>query len=132
MRVRRGLLFWGLVLVPLGAIPLLARAGQLDASRLVDAWRLWPLILVGIGFVVLASRTRYAVIGTIVVALAFGSIAGAALAGGDLWLGAIGACGPNGDGSTVVDRTGTFTGPSAVGLELDCGSLDFRAGADPG
>jgi hypothetical protein len=130
MRVRRGLLFWGLVLVPLGAIPLLVRAGQLDPNRLVDAWRLWPLIVIGVGIVVLASRTRFAVLGTIVVALATGSIAGAALAGGNLWFGAVGACGLQGDGSTTVDRTGSFTGPSAVRIDLDCGSLDLRAGAD--
>jgi len=132
MRVRRGLLFWGLLLVPLGAIPLLVRAGQLDPNRLVDAWRLWPLIVIGIGFIVLASRTRYAIVGTIVVALAVGSIAGAALASGNLWLGAVGACGFNGNGSVAVDQHGTFTGPAVVRLNLDCGSLDLRAGSDPG
>ena len=132
VRVRRGLLFWGLVLVPLGAIPLLVRAGQLDPNRLVDAWRLWPLIVIGVGIVVLASRTRFAVVGTIVVALATGSIAGAAVASGNIWLGAVGACGFQGDGTAAADRSGSFTGPSALRLELDCGSLNLRAGGDAG
>lgn len=37
MRIRRGLLFWGLFLIPLGGIPLLARAGTIDAARFADA-----------------------------------------------------------------------------------------------
>jgi hypothetical protein len=130
MRVRRGLLFWGLLLIPLGAIPLLVRAGQLDPNRLIDAWRLWPLIIVGIGLVILASRTRYALIGTAVLALAIGSIGGAALASGNIWLGAVGACGIGDQGTTAVDKTGTFGGPASVRLQLDCGTVDFRAGSD--
>ena len=129
MRVRRGLLFWGLLLIPLGAIPLLVRAGQLDPNRLIDAWRLWPLVIVGIGLVILASRTRYAVIGTAVLALAIGSIGGAALASGNIWLGAVGACGIGDQGTTVVDKTGTFAGPASVRLQLDCGTVDFGAGS---
>ncbi len=128
MRVRRGLLFWGLLLIPLGAIPLLVRSGQLDANRLIDAWRLWPVVVVGIGLAVLASRTRFALIGVAVVAVAIGSIGGAALAGGNIWLSAVGACGIGDEGTTAVDETGTFGGPATVRLQLDCGTVDFRAG----
>lgn len=131
VRVRRGLLFWGLLLIPLGAIPLLVRSGQLDASRLNEAWRLWPLIIVGIGLLILASRTRAAVVGTVVVALTLGSIGGAALASGNVFLGALGACGLNGDTTAAVDRSGSFDGPATVHLDLDCGSLNLRAGTDP-
>jgi hypothetical protein len=128
MRVRRGLLFWGLLLIPLGAIPLLVRAGQLDSSRIMEVWRLWPLIVVGVGLLVLASRTRLAFVGVIVVALTIGSIGGAALASGNVFLGAIGACGAT-EGSTALDRTGTFSGPGSVRLNIDCGSLDLKADA---
>jgi hypothetical protein len=126
MRVRRGLLFWGLLLIPLGAIPLLVRAGQLDGNRLIDAWRLWPLAVIGVGLLILASRTRLAAIGITVVALTIGSIGGAALASGNVFLGAVGACGA-GETSTAVDRTGTFGGPASLTLDLDCGSLDLKA-----
>jgi hypothetical protein len=44
MRIRPGLLFWGIFFLLLGGIPLLVRAGVLDANVLADAWRLWPLL----------------------------------------------------------------------------------------
>ncbi|HXR27339.1 MAG TPA: hypothetical protein VN771_05700 [Candidatus Baltobacteraceae bacterium] len=37
MHVRRGLLFWGFFLLPLGAIRLLARAGLFDMGVAADA-----------------------------------------------------------------------------------------------
>jgi hypothetical protein len=130
MRVRRGLLFWGLLLIPLGAIPLLVRAGVLDADRLADASRFWPLIIVGLGLLVLLSRTRWAVIGTTVIALTVGSIGGAALASGNVWLGAIGACGSTGSDAQQLDQTGTFTSAAAIRLDLSCGSVNLRATDD--
>lgn len=132
MRVRRGLLFWGLLLIPLGAIPLIVRAGQLDASRLIDAWKLWPLIVIGAGMLILFSRTRLGIVGLIVMALTLGTIGGAALASGSFWLGAIGSCGIGDETNAQVDRDGTFSAKAQVSLNLDCGSIDFRAGSDPG
>ncbi len=131
MRIRRGLLFWGLFLIPLGAIPLLTRGGQIDASRLADAWRLWPLVVIGVGILILGSRTRLALVGLIVMALTLGTMGGAALASGSFWLGAVGACGFGNDTNAQVDKSGTFSGPTQVNLNLDCGSIDFRAGDDP-
>jgi len=132
MRVRRGLLFWGLLLIPLGAIPLLVRAGQIDPARLADAWRFWPLIIIGLGVAILASRTPASIIGLVVVALTIGSIGGAAIASGNLWFGAFGSCGIGGSTQTSLDKTGTFSGPAAVRLELDCGKVDLRASQDAG
>ena len=132
MRVRRGLFFWGLVLLPLGAIPLLARAGQLNADRLVDAWRLWPLIVIGAGILVLGSRSRLAIVGLAVMALTIGSIGGAALATGNVWLGAIGSCGLGSGTSTELDRDGSFDGSAAVRLELDCGTIDLATAPGDG
>src|SRR6478609_5400039 len=108
MRVRRGLLFWGLLLIPLGAIPLLARSGAIDPARLADAWRLWPLILVGIGVAILASRTRFALVG------------------------AVSGCGFGNETTRQLDQAGELGGNAQVRLELDCGSIDFRAGGDAG
>jgi hypothetical protein len=132
MRVRRGLLFWGLFLIPLGGITLLVRAGVLDADRLSDAWRLWPLILIGIGVAIVLGRTRTAAVGTAVVALVLGTVAGAALAGGNVWIGDLSDCA---GGSRPTDerlvRDGTFDPAAAVRLELRCGSLAVSTTGDP-
>jgi hypothetical protein len=124
MRVRRGLLFWGLFLIPLGGITLLVRAGVLDADRLSEAWRLWPLVLIGIGVAIVLGRARTAVVGTAVVALVLGAIGGAALASGNVWIGDISDCAT---ASRPTDahlvRDGTFDPAAAVRLELRCGSL---------
>jgi len=126
MRVRRGLLFWGLFLIPLGGISLLVRAGVIDADRLSEAWRLWPLILVGIGLAILLGRSRTAVVGTAVVALVLGSLGGAALASGHLWIGALSDCAiASGPTDQQFQRSGTFDGAAAVRLDLRCGSLSL-------
>jgi len=133
MRVRRGLLFWGLFLIPLGGITLLVRAGVLDAERLTDAWRLWPLILVGIGLAIVLGRSRTAVVGTAVVALVLGSLGGAALASGHLWIQGISDCAvASGPTDQQLQRSGTFAGSAAVRLALDCGSaaVTTEAGSD--
>jgi len=131
MRPRRSLLFWGLLLIPLGAIPLLARTGAIDTSSLIDAWKLWPLLLVGIGAAILVGRTRVAIVGTAVIALTLGSIGGAALASSGNWIGAITQCGPGGQTSQLA-RDGSFTDTAQVALDLHCGSIRLVAGEDHG
>jgi hypothetical protein len=125
MRIHRGLLFWGLFLIPLGAIPLLARAGALDLAIAGQAWRFWPLILVAIGLAILVGRTRASLAAVAVLALALGSIAGAGLASGTGFLSAAIDCGAERDTDARLDRNGSFTGPGAVRLDLRCGSVDL-------
>jgi hypothetical protein len=132
MRVRRGLLFWGLLLIPLGAIPLVVQAGNLDPGRLVDAWRFWPLIVIGIGLLIIGSRTWLGLVGLAVVALTIGTIGGAALANGSAFFGAIGACGIGSDTTASVDKSGAFTAPADVRLDLSCGTIDLRPADGPG
>ena len=133
MRVRRGLLFWGLFLIPLGGITLLVRAGVLDAGRLADAWRLWPLILIGIGAAIVVGRGRTAVAASAAVAIILGSLGGAALASGHLWIGALSDC-AIGSAATDqhLDRSGTFTTAPNVRFQLDCGTLNVTTGSDAG
>ncbi len=133
MRVRRGLLFWGLFLIPLGGVPLLVRAGLLDADLVANAWRVWPLLLVAFGLTMILGRSRAGIVGTIVAALALGTVAGGALAAGAPWLGNVGGCGASSsDADQRFERQGTFAGPASVELDLDCGSLDvgFQPGSD--
>ena len=49
MRVNRARLNWGIFLIVLGAMPLAYNQGIVSSSTLAEAWRLWPLILVGLG-----------------------------------------------------------------------------------
>jgi hypothetical protein len=133
VRVRRGLLFWGLFLIPLGGVPLLVRAGLLDADLVANAWRLWPLLLVAFGLTMILGRSRAGIVGTIVAALALGTVAGGALAAGAPWLGNVGGCGASSSNTDQrYERQGTFAGPASVELDLGCGSLDvgFQPGND--
>ena len=49
MRVDRGRLNWGIFFIVLGAVPLAYQQGLVSSSAVDDAWRLWPLVIVGIG-----------------------------------------------------------------------------------
>jgi hypothetical protein len=131
VRVRRGLLFWGLFLIPLGAVPLLVRAGALDPAVVANAWRLWPLLLVALGLALILGRSQAGILGTVVAALALGTVAGGALAAGTPWIGNVGGCGATGsEADQRFDQAGTFAGPAAVSLDLNCGSIDV--GMQPG
>jgi hypothetical protein len=133
MRVRRGLLFWGLFLIPLGGITLLVRAGVLDASRFDEAWRLWPLLLVGLGLAIILGQTRAAVLATAVGGLVLGTFAGAILAGGSVWIGALSDCGrSSGPGDGHLVRDGTFDAGADVRIDLRCGSLDLTTTGEAG
>jgi hypothetical protein len=123
MRIRRGLLFWGLFLIPLGALPLLVRAGVLDADLFADAWRFWPLLLVVAGLALILGRTRAGLVGTMAAGIVLGLIAGGALASGTGFIG-IGDCSPGRTGGQVVQQSGTFADRAEVRFDLDCGSLD--------
>jgi hypothetical protein len=132
MRIRRDLLFGGLFLIPVGAITLLVRAGTIDAGSLLDAWRLWPLILVGIGIAIVVGRSRMASLGTAVVALVLGAIVGSAVASGNIWIGGVTECGPTGAAIQHFDRSGTFSGTASLELDFRCGSIGLSTGSGDG
>jgi hypothetical protein len=129
MRIHRGLLFWGLFLIPLGAIPLLARANAIDLGGIGQAWRFWPLILVALGLAILLGRSRASIVATVVLALVLGGIAGAALAAGPGWIASAVDCGADRATDAQLDRNGTFSGPAEVNLDLRCASVDVTTGA---
>ena len=121
MRIDRRLLGWGVFFVLLGGIPLLVQSGVLDPGLLAGAWRLWPLVIVGLGLGLILGRTPFAVAGSLLVAATFGMIFGSLLAAGPT-LGAIGRdCGSDVTGTRFPDRTGTFAGSAAnVDLHVSC------------
>ena len=130
MQIRRGLLFWGLFLIPLGAVPLLVRAGVVDAATVARAWRLWPVILIALGLAIVAGRSQVAVVGTAVAAVILGLAAGGALAAGGPWFGVLGDCANGRDLNSHADQTGTFTNPATLRLDLNCG--DFQIATQSG
>ena len=123
MRIRRGLLFAGLFLIPVGAMTLLVRAGTIDADAFADIWRFWPLILIGFGIAILLGRSRVAAVGTAIAAVVLGVLVGGAIASGGMWVGNFGECGPAPADAERIDKTGTFAGRSTIDLELRCGTV---------
>jgi len=122
MRIHRGHLFWGVFFVLLGAIPLADRLGWIDAADLREVWRLWPLAIIAVGVAILVSRTRLALVGSVMAAVVLGGVAGGALAYGGGWIFGLGGCAPGGDMQRAAER-GAFSADASVLLELSCGSL---------
>jgi hypothetical protein len=129
MRVRRGLLFWGVFLILLGGIPLLVRAGILDGALFVDAWRLWPLVLIGIGLAILLSHRRAGGTVTVILAIALGVVAGGALAAVNIAGLYAGDCVATQASMERMTQSGTLETPATVRLEMDCGELDVMGTA---
>jgi hypothetical protein len=123
----RGLLFWGLALITGGAVALGAQQGYIDSHVLAGTWRVWPLILIAIGVSILAARTPFAMVGTIVAALVVGAAGGALIAVGP----GVAACGGP-DPTSVTTRHGSFGHAASVKLEFNCGTLDvsMQGGTD--
>jgi hypothetical protein len=82
--------------------------------------------VIGIGLMILGSRTWLSLVGLAVTALTIGTIGGAALASGSAFLGAMGACGIGSDTTASVDKSGPFEAPADVRLDLSCGTIDLR------
>jgi Domain of unknown function (DUF5668) len=126
MRIRPALLFWGLFFILLGGLPLLVRAGALDANLFSDAWRLWPLLLVALGVSLILGRSRAGLLGTAIAAIVLGVAAGGALASGTTWIGNIGGCGvPDPGESQRYENSGTADQPISAAFDLDCGTIDL-------
>ncbi len=125
MTVSRRRLNWGVFLIVLGVVPLAYRQGAIPASALGEAWRLWPLIIVGIGLSVILSRTPAFFLGGTVVAICLGLVLGSAFAiGPDV------GCGGDGQSSRTTSQSGSFQGSTAVELDLQCGTATVTTSSD--
>jgi hypothetical protein len=125
MRVDRGRLNWGVFLIVLGAVPLAYHQGAISASALGEAWRLWPLIIIGLGLAFVLSRTPAFFVGGVVVAVCLGLVFGSALA-----VGPNVGCGSDGGSTRSLSQSGSFDGGTAVELNLQCGSATITTSTD--
>ena len=127
MQINRGLIFWGVALITAGVVALAIQAQLIPADSARQAWRLWPLLLVVIGLAVIASRTAFGSVATLLAGLVAGGLAGTLVAGlpDGLSLG----CG--GEPTESVTAEGSFATDGEVELDFSCGELNVstRAGA---
>ena len=128
MRINRSLLNWGVFLIALGGVPLAVKQGWAEESIAGDLWRVWPLILVGIGLGLILRWTPMAWLGGAIVAATFGLIFGALVAGGVQ--GVSNACVGLGSGETrTTSESGAASGASfELQLELSCGDVAVTRG----
>jgi len=130
MRIDRGYLFWGIFFVLLGLIPLADREGWLQVGGLGDAGRLWPLIIIGIGLVIVFSRTRLALVATTIAALVLGTLAGTALA---FWGGGGLDCRlTDGPARQRTTTAGVLDADPSVRIHLVCGGVVLRTAPGDG
>lgn len=120
MQINRGLVFWGVALVSAGIVALAIQSQVIPGESARQAWRLWPLLLIVIGVSVIASRTPFGGIATLLAGVMAGGLAGSLVAG--LPDGLEVGCG--GEPTESVSAEGSFATDAAVDLDFSCGELD--------
>ena len=63
MRVNRRFLNWGVFLVAIGGVLVVADLAAVDSATIADALALWPLAIIAIGVGLILRRTRFNVAG---------------------------------------------------------------------
>jgi hypothetical protein len=129
VRATTGLIFWGVALVTAGVVALAVQAGSIGEPTIREAWRFWPVIIIVIGLAVIAARTPFAVIATIVAGLVVGGLAGTLVAG--VPEGFSFGCEAETAGETVSEE-GSFGTDPEVDLDLNCGELTVTTAAGSG
>jgi hypothetical protein len=129
MRVNRRLLYWGVVLLAIGGVLVVAELTAVDSSTLADIVRLWPLAIVAIGISLIARRTRFALPALLTAALIPGLVLGAAFAVAPRFAD---YCGTRGGTTSVATQHGTFDGPATVSIRGGCGLLRVSTAAGSG
>ena len=125
MQINRGLVFWGVALIAAGVVALAIQAELIPADSARQAWRLWPLLLVVIGLAVIASRTPFGTVATLLAGLVAGGLAGTLVAGVPDGL----SLGCGGEPTESVTTEGAFATDGEVELDISCGELQVSTQA---
>ena len=125
MRINTGFVFWGVALITAGVVALAVQAGVIPVERAQDAWRLWPVIIIVIGLAVIAARTQFAVIATVLAGLVVGGMAGTLVAGFPDGF----SFGCTGESEETLTEDGSFEADAQVDLVLNCGELNLTTAA---
>jgi hypothetical protein len=120
VQINRGLIFWGVALITAGVVALAIQAQLIPADSARQAWRLWPLLLIVIGVSVIASRTAFGTVTTLLAGLVAGGLAGTLVAGVPDGL----EIGCGGDPTESVTAEGSFATDGEIALDFSCGELD--------
>lgn len=120
MRVNRRFLYWGVFLVAIGGVLVVADLGRVDSATIADAMRLWPLVFVAIGLGIVLRRTSFSLPGGLLAA----AVPGLLLGGGFALAPRIAVdCGAVGAASSVATHQGAFSGPARITVATGCGNL---------
>jgi hypothetical protein len=123
MRVNRGLLYWGVLLVAIGGVLVAADLGLVPTTALTDILRLWPLAVIAVGLAIVVRRTRYSLPALLVAAAVPGLVVGAAFAAAPRF---VDVCADVDGGAPIsgsVARQGSFDRPADVSIRTGCGFL---------
>jgi hypothetical protein len=119
VQINRGLIFWGVTLITAGVVALAIQSQLIPDDSARQAWRLWPLVLVVIGLSVIASRTPFAVVATVLSGIVAGGLAGTLVAGVPDGL----DMGCGGQPTESVTAEGSFATDGEVELDFSCGAV---------
>ncbi|HMJ79741.1 MAG TPA: hypothetical protein VK592_01715 [Candidatus Dormibacteraeota bacterium] len=122
MRIDRGFFGWGVFFIALGAVPLAVDLGWVQADAVRELWRLWPLLLVGIGLGLLLARSQLALIGTLIISLTFGLAIGGLVSGA----GAFPVVGCGSGEQAGGPSSGTLSGNATMNVDWACGGVTVR------
>ena len=120
MRINTGLIFWGVTLITAGVVALAVQAGAIDEESAQQVWQFWPVIIIVIGLAVIAARTPFAMIATVVAALVVGGMAGTLVAGFPNGF----SFGCEGTAEETISDEGSFAADADVDLTMNCGELN--------
>jgi hypothetical protein len=124
MQVNRGFAFWGVALITAGVVALAIQSELIPDGSARQAWRLWPVLLVVIGVSIIASRSPFALVATVLAGLVAGGLAGTLVAGVPDGLG----FGCDGEPPETATDNGTFEGDAEIELDFNCGDLEVTTG----